>query len=239
MLEITAFKIFVKGSSHFFKANFLLNLDKMASSEGGGSSKISDFKARLAKLHSKRNEAARLNHQEVVEEDKLKKMPKNHIKKRERLEMELHEEEEKAAAEREFISCDFIIFMAEEYGKDYNRQKMLSVSAVDAERQYDRLIKGVKVDLEDYEKEKAAVGEQAFYREDNTICIGLHKDAPDAIDNMVKDLENQNSGLQTIVQCTSGWMVESFRFKLFTIETQYSIEVENYPKSLSWVLVLI
>lgn len=58
-------------------------------------------------------------------------------------------------------------------------------------RQYDRLIKGVKVDLEDYEKEKAAVGEQAFYREDNTICIGLHKDAPDAIDNMVKDLENQ------------------------------------------------
>ncbi|KAB7501248.1 Pre-mRNA-splicing factor syf2 [Armadillidium nasatum] len=162
----------------------------MASSEGGSSSKISDFKARLAKLHSKRNEAARLNHQEVVEEDKLKKMPKNHIKKRERLEMELHEEEEKAAAERE--------------GKDYNRQKMLSVSAVDAERwerkkkkknpdegQYDRLIKGVKVDLEEYEKEKAAVGEQAFYREDNTISIGLHKDSPDAIDSMVKDLENQ------------------------------------------------
>lgn len=47
------------------------------------------------------------------------------------------------------------------------------------------------MDLSEYEKEKAAVGEQAFYREDNTISIGLHKDSTDAIDNMVKDLEDQ------------------------------------------------
>ena len=52
-------------------------------------------------------------------------------------------------------------------------------------------MKNRKVDLEEYEREKGAVGEDAFYGHDNTIAIGLHKDSPDAIDNMVKDLQNQ------------------------------------------------
>lgn len=48
-----------------------------------------------------KNEAARLNHKEVVEEDRLNKMPKNHQKKTERLEKELLEEEKKVAAVKE------------------------------------------------------------------------------------------------------------------------------------------
>ncbi|XP_068202612.1 pre-mRNA-splicing factor Syf2 [Palaemon carinicauda] len=164
--------------------------------------KMAEFKARLAKLHTKRNEAAALNHKEVVEEDRLKQMPKNHLKKRERLEAEFREEKRKETVIAE--------------GKDYDRVRMLEVGADEAElyerkkrkknpdlgfstyedatiRQYNRLVKNKKVDLEEYEKEKAAVGEDAFYGRDNTIAIGLHKDTPDAIDNMVNDLEKQIS----------------------------------------------
>ncbi|XP_071539259.1 pre-mRNA-splicing factor syf2 isoform X2 [Panulirus ornatus] len=161
---------------------------------------MADFKARLAKLHSKRNEAAVLNHKEVVEEDRLKQMPKNYLKKRQRLEAEYEEEQRREAAVAE--------------GKDYDRLRMMNVGADEAERwerrkkkknpdqgfstyedatirQYNRLVKNVKVDVAEYEKEKHAVGESAFYGEDNTIAIGLHKDSKDAIDNMVEDLEKQ------------------------------------------------
>ncbi|XP_037783054.1 pre-mRNA-splicing factor SYF2-like isoform X2 [Penaeus monodon] len=172
------------------------------SSAGSSSSKIADFKARLAKLHTKRNEAAALNHKEVVEEDRQKQMPKNYAKKRERLEAEFEEEQRREAV------------MAQ--GKDYDRLKMLEVGADEAERwerrkkkknpdqgfstyedatirQYNRLVKNRKIDLEEYEREKEAVGEDAFYGRDNTIAIGLHKDSKEAIDGMVDDLEKQIS----------------------------------------------
>lgn len=58
-------------------------------------------------------------------------------------------------------------------------------------RQYNRLVKNRKIDLEEYEREKEAVGEDAFYGRDNTIAIGLHKDSKEAIDGMVDDLEKQ------------------------------------------------
>ena len=47
------------------------------------------------------NEAARLNHKEVVEEDRLKNMPKNFAKKRERLENEFLEETARKHAENQ------------------------------------------------------------------------------------------------------------------------------------------
>ncbi|XP_063613806.1 pre-mRNA-splicing factor syf2-like [Penaeus indicus] len=101
-------------------------------------------------------------------------------------------------------------------GKDYDRLKMLEVGADEAERwerrkkkknpdqgfstyedatirQYNRLVKNRKIDLEEYEREKEAVGEDAFYGRDNTIAIGLHKDSKEAIDGMVDDLEKQIS----------------------------------------------
>lgn len=168
----------------------------------GVAGKMADFKARLAKLHTKRNEASMLNHKEVVEEDRLKQMPKNHAKKRQRLEAELAEDQRREAAESE--------------GKDYDRMKLLEVGADEAERwerrkkkknpdqgfstyedatirQYKRLINNKKIDMEEYEREKQMVGEDAFYGHDNTIAIGLHKDSKEAIDNMVDDLEKQIS----------------------------------------------
>ncbi|XP_069943344.1 pre-mRNA-splicing factor syf2 isoform X1 [Cherax quadricarinatus] len=171
-----------------------------SSSSSNKTDKIADFKARLAKLHGKRNEAAALNHKEVVEEDRIKQMPKNYSKKRERLEAEFKEDQRREAA------------LAE--GKDYDRLRMLEVGADEAERwerrkkkknpdqgfstyedatirQYNRLVKNKKTDMAEYEKEKQAVGEAAFYGENNTIAIGLHKDSKEAIDSMVDDLEKQ------------------------------------------------
>ena len=55
----------------------------------------------LDKILSLQNEAAALNHKEVVEEDRLKQMPKNHLKKRERLEAEYKEDQRKEAVTAE------------------------------------------------------------------------------------------------------------------------------------------
>ncbi|KAK3878290.1 hypothetical protein Pcinc_017071 [Petrolisthes cinctipes] len=171
-------------------------------SSSGKGNKMADFKARLAKLHGKRNEAAKMNHKEVVEEDRIKQMPKNYAKKRERLEAEYEQDKRREAAEEE--------------GKDYDRLQLLNVGADEAERwerrkkkknpdqgfstfedatirQYKRLVNNKKIDMEDYERERERLGDAAFYGANNTTVIGLHKDSNDAIDSMVDDLEKQIS----------------------------------------------
>lgn len=45
-------------------------------------------------------------------------------------------------------------------------------------------------DMEKYEKQKQELGD-AFYGGPHTILHGLHKDNPEAIKNMVKDIESQ------------------------------------------------
>ncbi|KAK4327590.1 hypothetical protein Pmani_001947 [Petrolisthes manimaculis] len=171
-------------------------------SSSGKGNKMADFKARLAKLNGKRNEASKLNHKEVVEEDRIKQMPKNYAKKRERLEAEYEQDKRREAAEEE--------------GKDYDRLQLLNVGADEAERwerrkkkknpdqgfstfedatirQYKRLINNKKIDMEDYERERERLGDAAFYGANNTTVIGLHHDSKDAIDSMVDDLEKQIS----------------------------------------------
>jgi len=172
----------------------------MAEAGPSSSNKIADFKARLAKLHTKRNEATALNHKEVVEENRQKHQPKNAIKKRERLEAEFEEMQRKEA------------MIAE--GKDYDRERLLEVGANEAERwerkkkkknpdsgfstyedatirQYNRLQKNKKVDMDRYDRDREAMGEDAFYCQNNTIPIGLHTDTKDDIDAMVQDLEDR------------------------------------------------
>lgn len=159
-----------------------------------------DFKARLAKLQNKRTEARALNKKEVLEEDRVKNLPKNHTQKQQRLQKELEEDKQREAMK--------------EQGKDYDRARLLDVGADDAERwerkkrkrnpdvgfssyedatvrQYNRLSKGIKMDSVRYEQEKKLLGEEAFYASKGTINIGLHKDTPDDINNMVQDLEKQ------------------------------------------------
>nr|CAG4641232.1 EOG090X0ECA [Eulimnadia texana] len=173
----------------------------MADSAGpsGSNNKHAERMKRLRELHMKRNEARKQNHQEVVEEDKRNKLPANWEARKARADWILNSE----AKKRE----------AAEKGLDYDRVKNLELSAVEAERQhrkhasknadsgfadyeqatirqYTRLVKDIKPDMNEYEKEKETLGE-AFYAEKNTIVHGLHKDTPEAIDRMVKDLNKQ------------------------------------------------
>jgi len=135
-----------------------------------------------------------------VEEDRKKKLPSNWEAKRQRLEREVQGQDARKEAEAA--------------GEDYDRLKLLDISAADAEswdrlkqrkknpdtgfadyeqatvRQYNRLVKQIKPNMETYNQTKEKMGE-AFYAGSNTIIHGLHKDKPEAIDKMVADVEKQ------------------------------------------------
>ncbi|XP_072382636.1 pre-mRNA-splicing factor Syf2 [Diabrotica undecimpunctata] len=155
---------------------------------------------KLRELHKVRNEARTHNHQEVVAEDSRIKLPQNWESRKRRAEWILNDQKEREEAAKE--------------GKDYDRIKLLNVSAVEAERfdrmkkkknpdegfsdyeaasvrQYNRLIKTMAPkDMERYEEQKEKYGD-AFYAGPNTIVHGLHKDRPEAVDNLVKSVEDQ------------------------------------------------
>ncbi|XP_018333608.1 pre-mRNA-splicing factor Syf2 [Agrilus planipennis] len=155
---------------------------------------------KLRQLHTLRNEARSHNHQEVLAEDARSKLPSNWESRKKRAEWLLNDQ--KAREE------------ASSRGEDYDRKKMLEISAIDAEkierkkkkknpdqgfsdfeaatkRQYDRLVRNMpSKDMERYEEMKEKYGD-AFYAGSNVIIHGLHEDRKEAIDNMVKDLENQ------------------------------------------------
>lgn len=98
-------------------------------------------------------------------------------------------------------------------GEDYDRIKLLHIEASEAERldrkkkkknpdigfadyeqatirQYNRLTKTLKPDMEIYNRQKEKLGE-GFYGGRNTIIHGLHKDTTEGIEKMVTDLEKQ------------------------------------------------
>lgn len=155
---------------------------------------------RLKKLHNLRNEARTHNHKEVVAEDARNNLPANYESRKRQAEWLLNDQ--KARKE------------AEENGQNYDRIKLLNISAIEAEnmekkrkkknpdkgfsdfeaatfRQYNRLVKNMSPkDMEKYQEQKEKYGD-AFYGGPHVIIHGLHKDKPDAVDNMVKDLEQQ------------------------------------------------
>ncbi|XP_055532614.1 pre-mRNA-splicing factor Syf2 [Wyeomyia smithii] len=156
---------------------------------------------RLRKLHMQRNEARNSNHQEVVAEDERKKLPTNWEARKRQADWLIEDSKAKADAEAK--------------GLDYNRVKLMKVSAAEADRfdklkakkknadpgfsdyeaqtarQYNRLIKTMEPrDLVRYEEQKQKYGD-AFYGGPNVVLQGLHKDSPNAVDKMVKDLEQQ------------------------------------------------
>ncbi|XP_033013679.1 pre-mRNA-splicing factor SYF2 isoform X2 [Lacerta agilis] len=154
---------------------------------------------KFRELHLKRNEARKLNHQEVVEEDKRLKLPTNWEAKKARLEWELKVEEKK----KECVAK----------GEDYERVKLLEISAEDAERferkrkkknpdlgfsdyaaaqlrQYQRLTKQIRPDLEKYEKLREESGEDLFPTS-NSLLHGTHVPCKEGVDRMVSDLEKQ------------------------------------------------
>jgi len=155
---------------------------------------------KLRELHRLRNEARTHNHQEVVAEDAKAKMPHNWEARKRRAEWILNDQKEREAAV--------------EKGEDFDRLKLLNVTAVEADRlekkkkkknpdqgfsdfeaatfrQYNRLVKGMAPkDMERYEEQKEKYGD-SFFASTSTIVQGSHQDRPEAVDNLVKSVENQ------------------------------------------------
>lgn len=155
---------------------------------------------RLRSLHVARNEARSHNHQEVVAEETRNKLPPNYEAKRRQAEWLLEDQKKREDATLQ--------------GKEYDRVKLLNISAIEAERlerkkkkknpdqgfstyeqatvrQYNRLVKNMpSADMEQYEKQKQKYGD-AFYGGPNVIIHGMHEDRREAVDKMVDDLEGQ------------------------------------------------
>lgn len=156
---------------------------------------------RLKELKLRRNEARKLNRAEVVEEDRRSKLPKNWENRKKRAEWELEEIQKRKECEAA--------------GEEYGRVKLLTVSAIDAERkdmakrkkkdpdigfsnfedatirQNRRLTKQIRPNHEEYERQREELGDECFYADMNTMLQGKIKDTPEAINRMVEDLEMQ------------------------------------------------
>ncbi|XP_015789627.1 pre-mRNA-splicing factor syf2 [Tetranychus urticae] len=156
---------------------------------------------KLKELNKKRVEAIRQNHQEVVEEYKKAQLPKNWAKKQEFVDYKLQEEIEREEAKKK--------------GLDHDRLKMLNIQADEAEkaerrrqakknvdpgfsgyeaataRQYNRQVKDIKPDMEEYEEVKKTLGDKAFYPKLEDMFDPAFKDTKEGIDRMVEDLDKQ------------------------------------------------
>uniref|UniRef100_A0A7E4ZZ29 Pre-mRNA-splicing factor SYF2 n=1 Tax=Panagrellus redivivus TaxID=6233 RepID=A0A7E4ZZ29_PANRE len=174
-------------------------------SEAGSSSTrkldINAYKNRFRALHQKREESRKLNHEQVVEEDRLKKLPKNYIHKRQRQEWELQEIEGKKLAESEGYdyervkSLNMQADVAEKLEAAKRRKKNPDTGFADYEamsmRQYERLTNGLKPDMKSYEEMKSVVGEDQFYPSANTMIQGSHYPTKNALDKLSSDVQGQ------------------------------------------------
>jgi len=159
------------------------------------------FDEKLRNLQMKRNEARKLNHKEVAEEDMRKKLPKNYEAMRRKAEWEVADKQARQEAE--------------EAGEDYERVKMLGETAEDVEitdrrkrkkknmdpgfsdyaaaqfRQYERLTKQMKADDDEYERNKQKMGDNNFPSAHNLMYGTEDKVSEAGVDRMVNDLEKQ------------------------------------------------
>ncbi|XP_065056960.1 pre-mRNA-splicing factor syf2-like [Rhopilema esculentum] len=163
--------------------------------------KKKDYMNRLRELQLRRNAARKLNHEEMVEEDRRNKLPANWEARKRKAEWELADQE----ARKE----------AEERGEDYDQTKLLQQSAHELEmlerkkkkrknpdqgfsdyaaaqlRQYQRLTRQHKPDLESYNKMKDTMGDNAFPTAHSLSHGGEGKVSEAAVDRMVEDLGKQ------------------------------------------------
>jgi len=162
--------------------------------------KYAERMKKLRDLHMKRNEARKLNHQEVVEEDRRNKEPKNEEARKRKAEYIIKEEEERAAC----LAA----------GKDWEIEKLKHVTADQAEaldkrkrskmnpdggfsnfehatyRKYNGLVSNIHPDMEDYQQKKEKAGD-TWFATAGSIVHGIHKDTPDAISKMALDVQKQ------------------------------------------------
>lgn len=178
--------------------------DSSADDKPGSSSSSKpsvDFNQRFRKLHQLRQQCRKANHEQVVEEDRRKKLPKNYEARKARDEWELQEMEERKKAEEE--------------GLDYDRIKALNTPADIAARiemkrkrkknpdqgfscyedmtlrQHTRLTTAIKPDIESYKKMREIVGVDQFYPTANTLIQGSHYPTSAAMEKISTDVVGQ------------------------------------------------
>lgn len=159
-----------------------------------------DRKARLAALTSRAHEVQDVNRKEKEAEDERMKQEKNMESKKRRLEWE----EKQDCLRKE----------CEESGENYSIAKLRDLGADEAEkmekrkkrknpdqgfsdyeqatfRQYQRLTKQIKPNVEQYEAQKEKLGDEIFYPSADTLGVTEHKDTEEAVDGLVEDLDKQ------------------------------------------------
>ncbi|KAF7492388.1 Pre-mRNA-splicing factor syf2 [Sarcoptes scabiei] len=161
--------------------------------------KQSERMKKFRELFTKRNEACKLNHKEVVEENKLQKLPSNWNTRQEWAKRKLEEEEEREEAIK--------------LNKDYELEKLRNIQADEAEirdrrksakknpdkgftsfedaavRKYDRMIKQIKPDMDEYQQMKESLPEEQFYAHKNSLIT--RKDSKKDIDRLIDDMDKE------------------------------------------------
>ncbi|KAF6779617.1 hypothetical protein AHF37_00840 [Paragonimus kellicotti] len=155
---------------------------------------------RLRNLNLRRNEARKINHTEVVEEDKRSKLPANWEIKQRRLQWEEEDEIFKAkCAETNVdperaraleVTADMADRLEAKRRKKRNTDEGFSSYADASHRKYLKLTKQVKPDLKTYSKEKEQLGELMFPTA-NTIGLTERTDAPEAVERLAKMIDEQ------------------------------------------------
>ncbi|KRZ67118.1 Heparan sulfate glucosamine 3-O-sulfotransferase 3B1 [Trichinella papuae] len=160
---------------------------------------------KFKELKMRNNEARKLNHREVVEEDRRNKLPANYEAKRKRAEWEIAEFEKRKEAEKR--------------GEDYDRLKLLQTPAdiawkiqqnpkalkklrnkefkrVDfctaAIRNYERLTEQIKPDFQEYSGMKELLAED-FYPDSNTLIQNAHYPSDSKVDRLIENLNMQKA----------------------------------------------
>merc|ERR1712098_568010 len=161
------------------------SLPGLMGKEMSAKEKYAERMKKLRDLHLKRNEARKLNHQEVLQEEALK-------------------------AECDAKGKDWEIEKLRNLGADeadaldrrkkskQNPDEGFSSYEQATFRKYSGLTKQIKPDMGAYEVEKYKAGD-AFYAEAGTIVHGVHKDSKDAINKMAEDVIKQQEPFEVKV----------------------------------------
>ncbi|KAL8595080.1 hypothetical protein ACOMHN_019118 [Nucella lapillus] len=155
---------------------------------------------RLKELELRMNEARKLNNREAAVEEDRKKRPENWEAKRKRSEWE--EEQDQLKKRCQETGEDFEIAKLRDLGSDeverWERKKKKrnpDTGFADYEqatlRQYQRLTKQMKPDMQGYERQREKMPEEEFYASTNTLGLHQRKDPQENVDRMVTDLEKQ------------------------------------------------
>uniref|UniRef100_A0A5S6QW12 Pre-mRNA-splicing factor SYF2 n=1 Tax=Trichuris muris TaxID=70415 RepID=A0A5S6QW12_TRIMR len=158
---------------------------------------------RMKKLHElrmRRNEARKLNHQDVAEEDLRSKLPANWEAKQRRVQWEIEDSEKRQEAESRGddydqvkllgIQADFVEKSEQMKRKKKNPDVGFSTYDAMTLRQYNRLTRQIKPDVEQYREMKNMLGEE-FYPTVNTLIQDAHYPSEKAIDRLVQDVHQQ------------------------------------------------